>query len=624
MGIYHINWLKYKFTFLLLVCSIECSFALDTLTITSETYKTKGSYNLLRDSQFTFNTAREKLLVSSNKSYVNYGRIFRSYNSYWVGIVLKNPTSQILYLNAEAYFDSVWINSIKQPSCKYESTIDPHGVIRYPQTMTAFLKIEPGSHIFLSKISDFHLQKNFTPVISNSYIFEKENFEKEKIAIYYLIFLSGIFFILLIAAFFSYIKLKDLTFLFYGLFCFNFFIHFNRSLGEKSIPYNWISQLLPWVYIKMLLFFLFYFAYLMFVNYFLDTKNKYPDIYKISILIIKSMIVLAIPEIILLYNGYLTESYTYYFSIRFIINLLSFYSLYKLWKFRSNIYVQLMMIGGISLLLADISTSLFDNSSIKLIALLLTAIDVVVFTLAIVYKLNDSQRQKIALQSEYDKQQNEILQLNLEKSQLNLTLLQSQMNPHFIFNALNSIKFHILNLDNDKASYYLSKFSKLVRSVLDHSSRQTILLAKEIETLNLYLEIEALRFDDNFTYSINISEEVETDMIEVPPHIIQPYAENAILHGFESSNKDNKLTIHIYENENNLIIEIIDNGIGRLAASSNQLKAKAENHEPMGLKITEERIQQYGILKNKITNLEIIDLFNNKNQSIGTKVILSL
>jgi tetratricopeptide (TPR) repeat protein len=178
--------------------------------------------------------------------------------------------------------------------------------------------------------------------------------------------------------------------------------------------------------------------------------------------------------------------------------------------------------------------------------------------------------------------------------------LRAQMNPHFIFNSLNSIQRLFVEGKMNKATDYMADFSHLVRSILDNSSKSKITLKEELKGLSLYCEMEKLRTDSQIDYVFNIESSIDQDLILVPPMIIQPFVENAIWHGILPSKKKGVVTVTV-KNESNIICTITDNGIG--------MKAKGKDHEPKGINISERRLGQ----KVKIEEL-----------SPGTKITLIL
>ncbi len=202
--------------------------------------------------------------------------------------------------------------------------------------------------------------------------------------------------------------------------------------------------------------------------------------------------------------------------------------------------------------------------------------------------------------------------------------LRAQMNPHFIFNSLNSINRFILQNDKHQASEYLTKFSRLVRLILQNSQASFITLESELEALKLYLELEVLRFDNQFGYTIEIDEDIETTIIKVPPLIIQPYAENAIWHGLMHKKAKGHLMIEMHEGEGDrLICKITDNGVGRQRAAA--LKSlSASTHKSMGMRITAERIALMQEDSKLDTIIKINDLVMPDGSAGGTEVIITI
>lgn len=197
--------------------------------------------------------------------------------------------------------------------------------------------------------------------------------------------------------------------------------------------------------------------------------------------------------------------------------------------------------------------------------------------------------------------------------------LRSQMNPHFIFNTLNSINSYIIENKREVASEYLTTFSKLMRNILDLSKQEMITLEKEIATLNLYMELEALRLENKFDYQIILDENIDVEFIKIPPLIIQPFVENAIWHGLHNKKESGHLSIKIDEQgDHQLLITIEDNGIGRKASS--MLKKQQVNHKSYGIEITMNRLH----LLNEHNGVEVIDLYNNENMATGTRVEIKI
>ncbi|MBI3501589.1 MAG: histidine kinase [Bacteroidetes bacterium] len=200
-----------------------------------------------------------------------------------------------------------------------------------------------------------------------------------------------------------------------------------------------------------------------------------------------------------------------------------------------------------------------------------------------------------------------------------LKALRAQMDPHFIFNSLSSIQSFIMTKDEDSALKYLNKFAKLMRMILSNSEKSSVTLREEIDSLKLYLELESLRWGNKFDYEIKINSAVEMDFHKIPSMLIQPYVENAIIHGVvPKENGNGKIEISISQNDTYIICMITDNGIGR--KKSEEIKSKSSPlHESMGMKITNERLEVLNRIHHSNLSVNIFDLQENGN-ALGTKV----
>ena len=220
-------------------------------------------------------------------------------------------------------------------------------------------------------------------------------------------------------------------------------------------------------------------------------------------------------------------------------------------------------------------------------------------------------RDKEQLQTEFKKQ----------LAQAETKALRAQMNPHFIFNSLNSINSFVMDQKHEIASDYLIKFSKLIRLILDNSRSETISIEKELETLKLYVILESARFDNKFKCIYTIAEDVNTNSIMIPPMLLQPFVENAIWHGLMQKEGEGTITIEIKkEDEEFLNISITDDGIGREKAA--ELKSKSATHKSHGLKVTSQRIEMMNKLNSTGAQVHIFDLKDEKGIATGTKVEL--
>ena len=203
-------------------------------------------------------------------------------------------------------------------------------------------------------------------------------------------------------------------------------------------------------------------------------------------------------------------------------------------------------------------------------------------------------------------------------------ILRSQMNPHFLFNALNAIKLYIIKNDQNNAINYLNKFSKLIRKILDTSSQKEITLKEELETISLYMNIENIRFDHSINFSIEIENDINTSLVKIPSLILQPFLENALWHGLSLKEGTKSLKLSVRRNTEAYIQIIIqDNGIGRVAAA--QLKENRLLHRrSYGIAITRERLANFSKAFQNQFILDMKDLFNPDGTAAGTEVSLSI
>ncbi|HPE84053.1 MAG TPA: histidine kinase [Aequorivita sp.] len=234
-------------------------------------------------------------------------------------------------------------------------------------------------------------------------------------------------------------------------------------------------------------------------------------------------------------------------------------------------------------------------------------------------KINQKTEELIQLYSKIEKQKEKQLKNSFTQKLLEMEMLalRSQMNPHFLFNSLNSIKHLIMTSRNEDAITYLDDFSTLLRSILHNSNREIISVEEELEILELYLSLEKSRMGNNFNYYIQASNREELSQFHIPPLLLQPFVENAIWHGLSTGNNPEKTLKVTFDTRDSLKITIEDNGIGRKASSE-----KKKTQKSMGMKITQERLALYNHSNDTSIHLEIKDL-ENESIPVGTRVTLT-
>ncbi len=210
-----------------------------------------------------------------------------------------------------------------------------------------------------------------------------------------------------------------------------------------------------------------------------------------------------------------------------------------------------------------------------------------------------------------------------KSANLEQKLLRSQMNPHFIFNSLASIQNFVINQKATEASIYLSRFSQLVRNILDSSVDENVLLQKEIETIQNYLELQKVRYAGQFEYTLNVDEKIDEETMMIPPMLAQPFIENSIEHGIKYKETPGHINIRFKMEGDIIRFEVEDDGVGRDKAKEIELKQK-RIHRSMSTSITQERLIKLNKkLKHKI-QMEITDLKDNMGVACGTKVTFGI
>ncbi len=231
---------------------------------------------------------------------------------------------------------------------------------------------------------------------------------------------------------------------------------------------------------------------------------------------------------------------------------------------------------------------------------------------------------ELELKYETEKKEREADFLRLQTTELQLKALRAQMNPHFIFNSLNSIQGYMMGDTPEMAPVFFSKFSRLIRNSLEYSEFDVIPLEDEIQFLEDYLELEKERFKGTFDYSIAIEDDVEEDIMGIPPMILQPYIENAIKHGIRDV-KNGFVSIHfLMVDDENLLCIIRDNGVGREIAAERQKEYQDKSHRSMGTMITQQRLDLFNMGSDKKLSTTTFDLKDQQGSPSGTKVEIAI
>ncbi|HZV70746.1 MAG TPA: histidine kinase [Saprospiraceae bacterium] len=236
-----------------------------------------------------------------------------------------------------------------------------------------------------------------------------------------------------------------------------------------------------------------------------------------------------------------------------------------------------------------------------------------------------NQIQRNEAEQEKQKAKMEVIQNKQKATESRLQSLRLQMNPHFLFNALNSIQQMILANEEMVATKYLSRFSKLLRSILIHSDKETISLKEELDILKLYVELESVRFKEAFTYVIDCDEEIDTDEVKIPTLLIQPFVENAIWHGLMHKEGMRNLKISFTDEGEYVQCIIEDNGIGRQKAGELKITSgQDKKHTSKGIEVSLERLKAIQKQGGMSGSMQIVDLKDKDGRGIGTRVEINL
>jgi len=414
----------------------------------------------------------------------------------------------------------------------------------------------------------------------------------------------GAFIVIFFFTFVTYFMSKKLDFLFYSLYTFCLLIYLGRSsyniiifiAYDYPILANWMHTVLQ---------ILINFFYIVFIKKYLETAIYYPKLDK-AINWIGGFLLLLI-----LINTY--------FSINFLLDpqqiLMNIHRIVmSLFAVGGTIY--LLVYGKRGLFYFIVVGSLIFTAGALLMLftgdrhymMLGSVLEVLLFGMGLNFKMRKMSQDRIQLrQAAHDHQ---------------ISALRAQMNPHFIFNSLSSIQHLITSDKKESAIKYLNKFSLLMRKLLESSIESKVVLSEEISLLKKYLSLEALRFNDSFKYFISVAENLDAESIEVPALLVQPFVENAILHGLLNKRGNDKLLeVRFKKQEEFIICEIEDNGIGRKASAEKKSPLKVSK-KSRGIEVTEKRLE---LLNNsKENSIEIIDKLNAEGQSEGTLVILKI
>lgn len=426
--------------------------------------------------------------------------------------------------------------------------------------------------------------------------------------------IRGGLFVLFLYHFLIFFQNRNKLYLYYSLYLLALTVYLLQHVvsGEFKPFYNYANFSIQ---------FLAYAAYVAFARDLLDTRTHLIKWDKYLELEIKVLVLLApIFMLIQFFLGYefQVKAFTAIMPALTIFTFVSYYVVLTRIKDNFSVYFVVgsliyVVLANVSFLEAFVGTDFFISKGVQpmffvyLGALLQSIIFSIILGLIIKRIEQKSKNAEIKLAMKLK-----------EMEELKMTALQSQMNPHFLFNSLNSINNFVLKNDVEKASDYITKFSKLIRVILNSSSSPTASLSEELDILALYVKLEQMRVNGGFEYLVKVDEKLKLDTIKVPTLFLQPFIENAIWHGImKSEGEDKKIELSIKEDNGNVLCSIRDNGIGINKAK--EIDKMSQKRRFFGTEATGNRIRI--LHQNKGVNIETKDI--SVGTATGTQVLIS-
>ena len=621
-----------------------------------------------RTRRITFDEVREESFQAYERKAISFYKGYDSY--YWFKMAISNDLekdttliitpgifkwSRLFVYNGGGY-------DIKKFGYGYskmlwENPLTPNEVsIHLPKGETRYIYMH-GKRLGYGKTSPLHPRLRNSLDVKQSLRLRRGNFFH--VFLFRSMFLGILLFVLLFTGL-QYFQHRDKLFLVYMAYLASliaYFLDYFERLELFNFVYSYIGFLFD-TYI--LISYLVFITYMWFIDRFLNAKYHQPVMHKF---ICWTMIALSAIFLIhaLLFVLDLAPLFQIdgYFLVRYIMFapfLIIQYYIYRHFKRRDS---QLILWGSMCLLIfsfislwLSLNTKMNNTIFVTQIGILL---EVLFFSSALAYRRKLISQEKVIAQNELilqleensklqeqlkSKLENEVaaqaeeisvqkeatIKASYEKQiqEMESQMLRSQMNPHFLFNSLNSIKHYALSKEPHETAKYVTVFSKLVRRILENSGNKTIPLAEELETIELYIDVEKKRFKNSFFHEIKVDESINAHNVFVPPMLLQPYVENAIWHGLMHKDQPGNLVISIKDGPGVIKVEIRDDGIGRAASQRIQARRQKYGKDSLGTKITKNRLDLIKEIYYIEAEVVIEDLYDSSEKPIGTLVTIDI
>ena len=476
-----------------------------------------------------------------------------------------------------------------------------------------YVKLKPKFYRAGTIVPSYYSSKTFDRL-------ERDELKQDTFYNLYNAFILGIFLIMMLYGIFSFWVTKDKVYLWYGMYLLLLGLYFALKFDNQL--YYWNPELQMRLFDPIPL--LSYYFYYRFVRSFLDLKKllpKWDNILKYMGWLVVAYAVFDLVFMQIAPNAEMRSKM--YTIIRLMIILVSIIIIVRFYFTKSNL-VHFINTGSM-LLLIGATITMIKNPLYYMQAGV--ALEILFFSLGLAYRNRLNEEAKLEAQQLLILEEQKEIQLKKDfetkLAKVEMSSLRAQMNPHFIFNSLNSIKSYIVKNNAVQASDYLSKFSKLMRLILQNSSSNRVSLARELEALKLYIELEAMRFNGKFDFTFNVQEDIELEFVKIPAMLIQPYVENAIWHGLMHKANHGQLVIEVSQVNKTLTFVVQDNGVGRKHAAQIE-KKPATQRKSMGMEITRDRIRMMNQLYGTNANVHIEDLENDRGDALGTRVTITI
>ncbi|MCW3108376.1 MAG: hypothetical protein JWQ09_2882 [Segetibacter sp.] len=439
-------------------------------------------------------------------------------------------------------------------------------------------------------------------------------------------FIDGIYYglmlLMILYNLFIYFSLKDTSYIYYVAYVF-FMAFFNASMDGYAFRYIWPS--LPFINpYEDILAALAEISGILFASRFLNTKENAPLLHKILISLLVAFVTIIV---VVVSKNFLMATHAIEVT-SLILTVCIFIAAFNIMKNGYKpakfflIAWSLLLISVIIFILKDYNLVPYNTVTVNALKIG-SGVEALLLSIALADRINIYRKEKSRAQRELIQSLQEKTSMQQEMLELEAKALRSQMNPHFIFNCMNSIKALIQQKDEDKAVSYLTTFSKLLRTILQNLDKREISLFDEIETCRLYTQLESMRFGNKFSYSFSADSNLDIKSIQVPALILQPFIENAIWHGLMPKEEEGYIKVSVEKKDGFIFCTVDDNGIGRESSMKNKFKYQASTHQSKGVKLTQSRLDLHNALNKRNATVKTIDKKDENGNPAGTTVILT-